>query len=43
MNKDYIMFFIKKEIKKKFQIKCLEDETNMSHKIVDLISNYIKN
>lgn len=40
---DAIIFKIDKGLKKEFNIKCIENNTNMSEVIVEHIRKYVKN
>lgn len=40
---DSIIFKIDKELKKEFNIKCIENNTNMSEVMVEHIREYVKN
>ncbi len=42
-NIDSIIFKIDKDLKKEFNIKCIENNTNMSEVIVEHIRKYVKN
>ena len=42
-NIDSIIFKIDKDLKKEFNIKCIENNTNMSEVIVKHIRKYVKN
>lgn len=42
-NIDSIIFKIDKDLKKGFNIKCIENNTNMSEVIVEYIKEYVKN
>ena len=42
-NIDSIIFKIDKDLKKEFNIKCIENNTNMSAVIVEHIRKYVKN